>query len=346
MKFIINKEKYIDSKLISEKEHPTLPLLIYNYTPECQFSKTWDKVTMMCRGLIVHKYTREIVARPFTKFFNYEEHVEGGEALPNEIPYVYPKFDGSLGILYWWEDKPHIATRGSFTSDQALWASEFIDTPHVWNWIRELDRNFTHLFEIIYPENRIVVSYGNQKDLIHLASIHTETGKSIAPDSYFPSPHHIPFTSYEALKNLNDKNKEGFVLHYPQSDFRVKIKFEDYVALHKVITGLSQIGIWEMLRDGKDVFEIIRDIPDEMHGWVSGVIEKILENFILIENGATLVESQVKNLSTRKEQAEIIKKSKYPGVVFSMLDGKDYKTAIWRMIRPKGTVTFRRDIDA
>lgn len=63
MKFIIDHKKYIDSGLLAEKEHPTLPLLIYNYTQDCQFSRAWDEVTLMCRGLIVNKDTREIVMR-------------------------------------------------------------------------------------------------------------------------------------------------------------------------------------------------------------------------------------------------------------------------------------------
>lgn len=75
MQFFIDKEKYLDTGLVDEKTHPTARLLLYNYTPVCQFSRAWDAVTKMCRGLIVHADTREIVARPFGKFFNYEEHV-------------------------------------------------------------------------------------------------------------------------------------------------------------------------------------------------------------------------------------------------------------------------------
>jgi RNA ligase len=295
---------------------------------------------MQCRGLIVHKDTKEIIARPFRKFFNYEEHTEKGDVLPNETPVVYAKFDGSLGILYFWEGVPYIATRGSFTSDQALWATEYIRKTNDW---MELDKNYTHLFEIIYPENRIVVNY-DFSGLIHLASIHIETGKSIAPDSNYPLVGSIPFTSYQDIKALNTKNEEGFVFHYPQSDFRVKIKFDDYVKLHKVITGLSQIGIWEMLRDGIDPYT--QDIPDEMYSWLKEVVENLRKQYKEIENDAKLVCEQAKQLESRKEQALFITKHKNTGVIFSILDDKDYSQAIWKLIRPKGSVTFRNDIDA
>lgn len=345
MKFTIDKAKYLDTKLVDEKSHPTFPLVIYNYTPECQFSKAWDDVTKMCRGLIVHKDTRDIIARPFSKFFNYEEHVTLGEKLPDEVPHVYAKFDGSLGILYWWNDEPYIATRGSFTSDQALWASEWIRSGGAYVWTQKLDKRYTYLFEIIYPENRIVVSYGDMKQLVLLAAIDTETGKTVDhSDTDFPFVGKVPFTSYEELKKLNTPNEEGFVLHYPTSDFRVKIKFDDYVKLHKIMTGLSQIGIWEMMRDGKN--PISQEIPDEMHSWIKGIMDSLSESFFCIEEEASLAALFAKPMTTRKEQAEYIKKTRYPSIAFAMLDGKNYNPDIWRMIRPKGSVTFRKDVDA
>lgn len=339
MKFELDR-KYIEEKLVDEKAHPELPLLLYNYTPVCQFSKAWDETTMQCRGLIVHKDTKEIIARPFQKFFNYEEHVERGDTLPNETPVAYAKLDGSLGILYFFEGEPRIATRGSFTSDQALWATNYLSESNSW---QRLDQNYTHLFEIIYPENRIVINYGFE-GLIHLASIHTETGKSVPPDSDFPLVGSIPFTSYQEIKALNTQNEEGFVLHYPQADFRVKIKFEDYVRLHKVITGLSQIGIWEMLKDGIDPY--IQDIPDEMYKWLEGVVNNLRGQFEEIETMAREVANKAKKLDTRKEQALYIAEYDNTGVIFSMLDGKDYEQVIWKMIRPKGALSFRKDIDA
>lgn len=338
MKFEIER-KYIDEKLVDEKTHPTLPLLLYNYTPVCQYSRAWDETTMQCRGLIVHKDTREIIARPFSKFFNYEEHMEKGESIPDEVPDVYAKFDGSLGILYFWKGEPYIATRGSFTSDQALWATEHIRESNLW---QNLNPEYTHLFEIIYPENRIVVNY-DFSGLVHLASIHRETGKSIKPDSDFMLARTVPFSSYQDLKNLNTKNEEGFVLHYPKADFRVKIKFEDYVQLHKVITGLSQIGIWEMLKDGVD--PTAQDVPDEMFNWLDGVVTELKTKYAEIENSALATLEEAKKLETRKDQAVYIQTKPYTGVVFSMLDGKEYSQVIWKMIRPKGVLSFRTDID-
>lgn len=347
MKFNIDR-KYIDDGLVTEKQHPTEPYLIYNYTPKTQFSKAWDEVTIQCRGLIVHKDTREIVARPFSKFFNYEEHIEKGLTLPAEMPIVYSKFDGSLGILYFTESgEPMIATRGSFVSDQARWATGHISLDKsAYDSIMKLDRSYTHLFEIIYPENRIVVNYG-WDGLVHLASINTETGVSIVPDSDFPLAAAQPFSSYEELKGRNKQNEEGYVLHYPSSDLRLKIKFEDYVRLHKIMTGLSEIGVWEMLRDGKDVADIVGETPDEMHEWLQKVITTLLSMYVDIKGKAEVTVALTEALDTRKRKAEFIMDNNkdLSGVCFSMLDEKDYSKLIWRMVRPVGSSTFRVDID-
>ena len=126
---------------------------------------------------------------------------------------------------------------------------------------------------------------------------------------------------------------------------RLKIKFEDYVRLHKIVTGLSKIGLWEMLAAGKDLRAIIVDIPDEMHEWVKQVVGELISAFNNIERIAIKTRAEVRGLATRKEQAEVVKRSPYPGVVFSMLDDKDYKSIIWKMLRPHGANTFRKDID-
>ena len=55
------------------------------------------------------------------KFFNLEERPETAlPALPPGPFEVFEKVDGSLGILYHAGDGPALASRGSFTSDQAL----------------------------------------------------------------------------------------------------------------------------------------------------------------------------------------------------------------------------------
>src|SRR4051812_27421593 len=98
------------------RQHPEDPeLWIANYTEKAAYESHWDNVTLNCRGLIFNAFG-DILARPFPKFFNY-----GQASCPvidlDEEAIVSDKMDGSLGILYKFDGKLAIATRGSFTSD-------------------------------------------------------------------------------------------------------------------------------------------------------------------------------------------------------------------------------------
>lgn len=63
------------------------------------------------------------------------------------------------------------------------------------------------------------------------------------------------------LKTLEEENKEGFVVRF-QNGMRVKTKFAEYVRLHRIITGISNVAIWEYLKDGRSFDELISKVPD------------------------------------------------------------------------------------
>lgn len=161
----------ITDNYINVNKHPTTDLYIYNYTQKTQYERFWNNCTLACRGLIMDKDCN-IVARPFQKFFNLGEFEN--QVVPNESFEVYEKMDGSLGILYWIDNQAYIASRGSFVSEQAQVATEMLHTQYA-EAIPLLDKSKTYLFEIIYPENRIVLDYGNERKLVLLAIVDTET---------------------------------------------------------------------------------------------------------------------------------------------------------------------------
>jgi len=339
-------ESYIEKGFISEQAHPDAPNVhIFNYTQACQFAQAWDDITRQCRGYILNVTTGQVLARPFPKFFNYGEHVSKGWAIPTGTPMVSEKLDGSLGILYALNGQPWIATRGSFISEQAVWAT---------NWWRAHismlpAENETHLFEIIYPQNRIVVSY-DFSGLVHLETLDTRTGLPVYRNWGDPirRPKTIAFTDVAALQKLDEPNSEGFVLYYPDDNVRMKIKFPEYVRLHKLVTGVSEIAIWEHLRDGQTLDDLLEKVPDEFFSWVRDVEKRLSAAYqdVWIEADTVTAEAMLKS-SDRKERALYIQEhSKYPGICFAMLDGKDYKIPIWRMVRPRGQQAFKRDIDA
>lgn len=132
-------KKHLADGVVRAQTHPNYPeLYILNYTEVAQYDRIWDCVTNVCRGLIVRKPTAdwenaEVVARGFNKFHNLNtEYVpETMEAnLPSDIPLVTEKLDGSMGIIFEYDNQIWVATRGSFDSEQARWATSFIRKNH------------------------------------------------------------------------------------------------------------------------------------------------------------------------------------------------------------------------
>ena len=348
-------QPYIEKKLVSEQVHPlNSDIRIYNYTQRCQFEKAWDEVTTRCRGLILNVKTGEILANPFPKFFNYGEQPD--LQIPSELPIITEKYDGSLGILYWipGDARPWIATRGSFMSDQAQWATEwFRNNVHSAN----IPKKYTHLFEIIYPENRIVLSY-DFSGLVLIGIRHIETGEDIViNDTIFKKfsnevrvARQLVGPKIENLKQLEQDNKEGFVIFYPESGLRLKIKFDEYVRLHRLITGFSTKSIWECLANGDSLDSLLESVPDEFFSWVREKENELRANFARKWGRAQLAFQVVGGLRTRKDQAlelQVKYKDVMP-VVFKLIDMEDRQAVklVWKMIKPKWELPFKKDIDA
>jgi RNA ligase len=324
-------EKRIKLGLIRTQKHPTKELFVLNYTEKCQFERSWDEYTVICRGLIVDK-SGNILARPFPKFFNLSEHT--GESklplIPLEEFEVTEKLDGSLGILFWLSEKPQIATRGSFNSEQAIKATEIFNKKYS---KVKFDKNKTYLFEIIYPENRIVVNYGDVEDLFLLAVIDTQTGQEL-PLENIGVPlvkKYDGLSSLDKIKEIQEDNKEGFVIRF-KSGMRVKIKMEEYVRLHRLLTCVNTKTIWELLKEGQSFDELLEKVPDEFYEWVKNTKLDLETNYKTIENEA---KAYFIDLGDRKINAMYYIKFVYPSILFAMLDKKPYNQIIWKMLKPK-----------
>ena len=344
-------QPYLDANLVSQQRHPTHPhLVILNYTTKCQYEQVWDPVTLQCRGLILDTEREQVHAACLRKFFNIQEYTQHGWAIPQEPPVIYTKYDGWYGALSWMKNKPWISTRGSFTSPGAVWATRWFRryitfmTQAEYDFWR--DPEVTHLFEIIAPVTKIVVSY-DFEGLVHIATLERQTGRTrplVTPEGEIKTVDRVPLTDYPTLLVLDTPNSEGFVLWYPQCDLRIKCKFATYVALHRVMTGLSVRGIWEHLASGGNDEDLITLTPDEMYPWLKGHVAKLRNHYAAIEACSKDDVGIVTPSPTRKQQALWLQAhSKYPSVCFQMLDGRDYRATIWKILKPSGSQTFRQE---
>lgn len=341
----------VNEKYISVQKHPTENLFIYNYTHKAQFDQIWNNETLQCRGLIMDDKFN-IVSRPFPKFFNLEETKQ----IPSEPFEVFEKYDGSLGISYWIGSTPHIATRGSFTSEQAIKATEMLQNKYANNSSLVLNNKWTHLFEVIYPENRIVVDYKGMEDLVLLTVINTETSKELPYkkitdlySDFFPIA-----KRYDGVKDLNtiktmfsDNNSEGFVIRF-KSGTRIKVKFDEYKRLHRLVTGINARHIWELLKESKPLDELLEHVPDEFYQWVKKTATRLTKQHNKIESECGIILERLKKLPTRKKQALLIhenrKYRKLSGILFKMLDNAPYDELIWKTLKPVHETPFKKEL--
>lgn len=348
-----NKEEldeYVNDKLLSVQTHPKLDLFIYNYTKQAEYYRWWNSTSLQCRGLVLNS-RGDIIARPFKKFFNFED-VYHKVDLSNKKSYeIFDKLDGSLGMLFNYKGEWIFSSKGSFESEQSKEGFKFLKKYDY----ESLNTEYTYMFEIIYPNNRIVVDYGGEEDIILLGAIHTQSGEEL-PYSKLPNNFNVVKLnnrlvgmSLSELKDLNIDNKEGYVVKI--GDVRVKVKFVDYFKKHSVLTNVSSYDIWENLISNKRVSDMVKsiDIPDEFYDWMQKIEDNILMEYDNILSLHKEVYNELSTISDQKKFAKTILNIKNPEVkskyLFLLRNGYDddyIGNKILKTLKPKYELPFNQ----
>jgi RNA ligase len=314
---------------LRSQRHPEADLWIYNYTEKTQFENHWTPETLACRGLILGP-DGGIVARPFPKFFNYGDPQVG--PIPKGGYRITEKIDGSLGIMYRLGGEARLATRGSFTSEQALEGTAMLADYDYFAYAGS-----TPLFEIVYPQNRIVVDYGNRRELVLLAVLDNATGMEAEMQWRGPTVDRHDYLEIADLPKQSRANHEGYVVTFP-TGLRFKVKHAEYVRLHRIITGVNARTIWDALRSGDEVDALLDGVPDEIHDWISAVRRELNARFFDEDSHCRAVFGDRPVDADRKALATYFQSSEAnPAVLFRMLDGKPYDDLIWKAIKPEPT---------
>ncbi len=333
----------VAERFVSARRHPRFPLTIYNYTSKCASLKPseWSEGLQDCRGLILTE-DGQIVGRPFRKFWNYEQVLD---SIPASEPFtIWEKLDGSLGVIANYDGDLIVATRGSFESDQAQWAAEWLRS-QLPGWLPPLGE--THLVEIIYPQNRIVVDYGAREELVLLdvlssAGTHCEDRFKVAP---FRRAAQIDAVDLNDLMTRPDGGQEGFVVKW-RSGFMAKLKFDEYKRLHWLLTQCSTRTIWERLRAGSGIQELLERVPADFAEWVNAQIAGLRDQFESISNATrTAFNTTPGRFESRKDFAMWAKEQPNPALLFSLLDGKSIDDNVWRLIEPKWATSYKRETE-
>lgn len=326
-------------------------LTIFKYTQSTHIEGAWNDVNRQARG-IIFDVDGTVVARPFEKFFNLNERPETEiKNLPwSEGVEVYEKLDGSCGAGYRQNNRWKLATPGSMESDQAIEGTKILNEYNELvgagrYQIQYLPLDCTPVFEIIYPENRIVVDYGGRRELVLLAIFekngvewHPRRVDQIAELCGFRRPKRydidvrgdIPF----------EENSEGYVCRFGNG-FRIKVKSPTYLRIHRLLDHLSPKGVVELIR-GKEYGVTVSQLPkeiakdfDDMRAYVQGMYNNFLTAAYARLNR---LYDEVGENSPRKEMATWIIENVptiETGFVFALLDDKDIEDKVWRLVIEK-----------
>lgn len=188
-------------------------------------------------------------------------------------------------MLYRHEGQYHVASRGSFHSSGALWATSFIRSRD----LACLPDEVTLCFEIIHPEHKIILNYEGQETLIILAAFNRHTGieypRTVVADwARALSLPLVPLLGHMSLEELLHTQQrreqfEGFVLRFGDGR-RVKVKTDWYMKMAKIVSNLTPIAVWEVMIRGK--------VPQE---YVGQAALHVLRRFCVMQPRQGLVTS-------------------------------------------------------
>lgn len=264
-----NKENWKEllSKIpyyITIKEDGPYYLLKYNQLD----SDNSYEIVRECRGCIIRydisKDEYICVCHPFDRFFNY------GDPYAAEIDWrtakVREKIDGSL-IKFWCDTYGlwHMSTNGSIDAFKATVSSSvegftfgnIVERALGCDWLsfcRELDKNYTYMFELVSPDTQVTVYYEHD-GLYYLGQRH----RGSAEESYeyqevwknfgICEPKVFNLTSLDgciAAVGEMSKDEEGVVVSDANFN-RIKIKSPEYlIAAHAANNG--KLGLRTAIR--------------------------------------------------------------------------------------------------
>jgi RNA ligase len=218
------------------------------------------------------------------------------------------------------------------------------------------------VFEGLNPSLRIVVDYGKRSELVLLSVIDIETGGEAHPRSLgnlaavfgcaIPELKDLTLeqAASQTLEPPKDGLKEGYVLTWYRDGkppFRLKMKFIEYLKLHRMVTGVSPKRVWEVLatNQSSELNEWIQNSTPWFAAfakkWMTALraeYDRIMgESYTRFECAKTMLGTSFDGPSAwRKAYALEFNKPKnkeFAPVMFALLDNKDPAPVIWKIVR-------------
>jgi RNA ligase len=303
---------------VSFNESDDMLLLKYN---QCVFNTGWHNLAKECRGKVLNKNTFEIISYPFDKFFNLGEVDETNEIKIKEYiskarkVYVADKKDGSTIIVSNHKGNRTITTNGGFDNIQIELAKKIFEEKYN-KFYNSIPEGFTYIFELIHPDNRIVVDYGDEEKLCLLAVRDLSNFKLLLYEDLIKiaEEYELDLVESEDFKSLDemvalaremkDANKEGWVLRLVGDDFDIifKLKLQEYFLLHRSMCEISLKKVYSLIQSG-GINNLLDTVDDNKKIEILEMIEEINICRTNIKNQIVTATDDVllRNNTTREE---------------------------------------------
>lgn len=324
----------ISERRVTCKQHPTLPLKIWNYSKRTHTLRDDDPLVDSTRALVTDADVTRIVARSFPRILHPNEVGEGCE-----IASCKEKIDGSLVILFWHGGSMVVASRGSFDCPQAKRAREILTRGCNTS---DLDHGLAYSLEIVYPDNRMVVDYGDLLALFFLGAFRPDGAEEeIQPSraliAGFRLPESVSVARGDTLADLAARDvpeREGYVVRLADGR-RAKVKFPGYLRAQSFALNLTVRGVWTWFRDEISIESIAEGIPDEFVEWVRQQYARLETAYRVIEER---VESEFKRMGgcslTRSHFARQVRRHRDYRALLLLYDEEDVWDHIVQAIKP------------
>jgi hypothetical protein len=322
---------------IKVAKHQTLPLVILNY---CQIeSPKTNSIVRECRALVLNSNTFDIVARSFSRFFNWGEVTDEMNQFDFSDFCVHSKEDGSLVLIYFFENEWRINTRGSFATDAMqfqdfTWQEGILKALNL-SAIKGLELNvlnpdYNYVFEFCSPWNKVVRQY-DRPVLYLLGVFHGEREFSPAEveeefnryllGSPIVKPDLHKFSSITEIqkfleeKSASDPTFEGVVIR-DKKNCRFKLKNPCYLSLHRIRGEGNNLfnpkHLLPFILSGED--DELLTYYNEVRPFYFEVKSRVQEEYIkLLEVWVTY-----KEIEDQKEFALTVKNHKFSGILFQV----------------------------
>ena len=300
---------------------------VFGGESEIVYDEFWDRFDNFyreCRSIVINVVSDEIAILPFNKFFNINELDETNIDVVKERMLnaksieITDKLDGSMQCGRFYNNKIIMSGSKSLSvNDSWRLADGYKMLTTNENYVQMLAENpdLTFIFEYLSYEDSHVVIYSEDDYGLHLIGVrNTITGELYSYNVMldYAKKYNVKTTTLfvdktldEIMDSLDDyksNEKEGFVLNI--DNFMVKIKYNDYVAMHKILSQISSINlIIKAIGDG--IFDdFISKIPTSYRQRVLDVAKKIFKYI-------SLINADIEKYYNQTIELEFVEKMKY-----------------------------------